>query len=166
MVAADVRWRSVSKASVECAQQAARAWDRYAEATGSSRTATKRQLLALTSMLEASILQERARTEIPLSDVIAEYERTKSGRSSAEIPIAVPDTPVARPSSVEAPVARSSSRERQDTGERDRTGELSERGGWAWLRPFRSYDEYEETLLRALTELDTHEHQLEGLRAR
>ena len=31
----------------------------------------------------------------------------------------------------------------RDTGERDRTDELRKRHGWAWLRPFRSYDGYE-----------------------
>ncbi len=36
-----------------------------------------------------------------------------------------------------------------DTGERDRTEELSQRRGWAWLRPFRRLDEYE----RAVEEL-------------
>src|ERR1700722_14085461 len=58
MVAADVHlpWKAVSQSSVETAQEAARAWDRYADVSGSSRTATKRQLLALSSMLEVSIL--------------------------------------------------------------------------------------------------------------
>jgi hypothetical protein len=36
-----------------------------------------------------------------------------------------------------------------DTGERDRTRELRNRPGWAWMRPFRRLDEYE----RALEEL-------------
>ncbi|MDQ6778718.1 MAG: hypothetical protein M3071_21410 [Actinomycetota bacterium] len=171
MVAADVHlpWKTVSKASVEYAQQAARAWDRYAEASGSSHTATKRQLLALTSMLEASILQETAVTQMPLSDVIAEYERTKSGRAPADVRDALPsslDVPAARPSTLDVPAAPPRSRKRRNTGERDRTTELGERGGWAWLRPFRSYDEYEETLLRALSELDGHERQLEELQAR
>jgi hypothetical protein len=31
-------------------------------------------------------------------------------------------------------------------GDPDRSGELSERLGWAWLRPFRRYDEYERAL--------------------
>ena len=255
MVAADVSWRSVDQASVAVAQEAARAWDRYADASGSSHTATKRQLLALTSMLEASILQERALTEVPLRDAIAEYERARSRASSATPPLdreviarevatppldreviardAYPDMPVGRPrylslkdayevvpvesptpferpaerpssfdfpaalpssrevpeelSSVrevpaespmpidvpaepvtplEVPAARPSARKRRDTGERNRASELHERDGWAWLRPFRSYDEYEETLLRALAELDSHERELEELRVR
>jgi hypothetical protein len=212
MVAADahVGWKSVSATSVKDAQAAARAWDRYAEAMGSSRTATKRQLLALTSMLEASILHEQTQAEPPLVDVIAEYQRARSRPFSAGTSLPVPEVPVARPSfpepvalpnfqepmaapsfpepvatpSLPEPVALPSapepvaaapsrpepvarpSRKRRNTGERDRTDELSERGGWAWMRPFRSYDEYEETLLRALAELDTHERQLEELKVR
>src|ERR1700757_3190085 len=52
MVAADVRWKQISKESVTKAQEVARAWDRYAEASGSWHPATKRQLLTLRSMLE------------------------------------------------------------------------------------------------------------------
>ncbi len=37
----------------------------------------------------------------------------------------------------------------RDTGERDRTPELRDRAGWAWMRPFRRLDEYQ----RALDEL-------------
>ncbi|MDQ6806670.1 MAG: hypothetical protein M3065_17280 [Actinomycetota bacterium] len=234
MVAADVHlpWKTVSPASVETAQQAARAWDRYAEVSGSSRAATKRQLLALTSMLEVSILNESSQGEITLSGAIADYERGKSGHSRRETPMvrdtvpslpvgrtrylgledayevpadspvemparrrpvqmspehesylgipaerpahveapwesrAAAEAPIARPSSPDVPAERPSFRKRQNTGERDRTAELEERGGWAWLRPFRSYDEYEETLLRALEELDSHERQLGELQAR
>lgn len=197
MVAADshVQWRTVSRPNVATAQQAAIAWDRYVEASGISRTATKRQLLALTSMLEASILAEESRTEVPFADVIAEFERSRSRGIATETPAArpyapapadytyappaphaapapyapaapyappvapapaapvapAPPAPVAAPSAPEAPTHRKRLR---DTGERDRSKELHERGGWAWLRPFRSYDEYEETLLRALAELD------------
>jgi hypothetical protein len=35
------------------------------------------------------------------------------------------------------------SKERRDTGERDRTPELRKRHGWAWLRVFRRLDEWE-----------------------
>lgn len=34
-------------------------------------------------------------------------------------------------------------------GEPDRTPELRQRHGWAWLRPFRRYDEYRRALARA-----------------
>lgn len=36
--------------------------------------------------------------------------------------------------------------ERRPTGERDRTEELAGRHGWAWLRPFRRYEDYEAAL--------------------
>jgi hypothetical protein len=228
MVAADLHlpWQTVSESSVATAQEAARAWDRYADASGSSHAATKRQLLALTAMLEASILQESALTELPLSDAIAEYEGSKAGHARpavradipttvrADVPIrgtrylgladayevpaeepprrvrtpriveapvevphfdeepiadvATPEVPVAAevPVGAEKPAARRSRKPRRDTGERDRSAELEERGGWAWLRPFRSYDEYEETLLRALSELDSHERELEEMKVR
>jgi hypothetical protein len=242
MVAADVHvpWKTVSDSSVATAQEAARAWDRYAEASGSSRAATKRQLLALTSMLEVSILNETSQGEMPLGDAIAEYERARAGlpryaplvRDTAPaVPVGhtrylsladayevVPDespsrfeaprerpshfeAPAERPTPVEVPVPERQSplevsaeparaievaadpprpveevpaarprkvqpRKRRNTGENDRTAELQERDGWAWMRPFRSYDEYEETLLRALAEIDSHERELELLRVR
>jgi hypothetical protein len=34
-------------------------------------------------------------------------------------------------------------------GDPDRSAELRDKGGWAWLRPFRRYDEYERALERA-----------------
>jgi hypothetical protein len=37
-------------------------------------------------------------------------------------------------------------RRRRDTGERDRSGELSHRHGWAWLRPFRRYEDFQAAL--------------------
>lgn len=234
MVAAEVSvsWTDVNQSSVKVAQQAARAWDRYAEASGSSRTATKRQLLALTSMLEASILEDETGTELPLCDAITEFERARS-RGSSDVPMAapafpatpvgrtpvgrtrylgltdayeapaevptppevpahshvidlpvaapsvpdipeaapsvpeVPEVPDAAPSISQAPAVRRALRPRRETGERDRTDELRDRDGWAWMRPFRTYDEYEETLLRALAEIEGHdERQLEELQVR
>jgi hypothetical protein len=38
---------------------------------------------------------------------------------------------------------------RRETGERDRTPELRHRPGWAWLRIFRRYDEFEDAVSRA-----------------
>jgi hypothetical protein len=134
MVAADVSWRHINPAAVERAQEAARAWDRYADATQKPHPATKRQLLALRAMLEASILEDSAATEMPLSKAIAEHEHSRRAGAAAGQPAPM------RP------------RHRRDTGERDRTSELRERGGWSWLRPFRNYDDYEEAL-RALSAL-------------
>jgi hypothetical protein len=133
MVAADVAWQRIDRASVAQAQEAARAWDRYSEATKGWHPATKRQLLALRAMLEASILEESAATDMPLSQAIAEHKRARSRRFSAEA----------------RRVGRPRSGQRADTGERDRTSELRGRTGWSWLRLFRNYDDYEQAL-RAL----------------
>ena len=51
-------------------------------------------------------------------------------------------------------------RRRRDTGERDRTAELSQREGWAWLRPFRRYDAYE-LAVRELERREAPERELE-----
>jgi hypothetical protein len=132
----------------------ARAWDRYA-GVRFARRATQRELLTLRTMLVASIEAQSAspvdlsagasvarriatqRTAVPdvdLSAAIAEHEALKARNEAAsrltEVPTTLP-------------------RELPDTGERDRTDELSRRHGWAWLRPFRRYDDYE----RALEEL-------------
>jgi hypothetical protein len=50
----------------------------------------------------------------------------------------------------------------RDTGERDRTPELRDRVGWAWMRPFRRLDEYE----RALDDLARTERHAEESRER
>jgi hypothetical protein len=72
--------------------------------------------------------------------------RTLQAMLEASIAIEeVPELPVARP------------RERPDTGERHRGGELGAREGWAWLRPFRRLDEYE----RALAQLAERERDVE-----
>ncbi len=144
MVAADVRWQCVDRDSVARAQEAARAWDRYTEATNAWHPATKRQLLALRAMLEASILEESAGTGMPLSAAIAEHERARSIRAATD---AQPGLPSRRG-------VRSGSR--QPTGERDRTSELRGRWGWSWTRPVRSYEDYEEAL-RSLAEPDRRE---------
>jgi hypothetical protein len=184
MAAADVRWLQVSKSSVEVAKEAAWAWDRYAGAR-SLRPATKRQLIALQAMLEASILEETARTDVPLADVIAEHRLAMERGAFAPAPVEtsftapLPSRPAAddatfaplpsRPAADEAPAAPIAPRRRRDTretGERDRSSELSEREGWSWLRPFRNYDQYEEALVRALAELDRHEAELDEAVAR
>ncbi|MDQ6605789.1 MAG: hypothetical protein M3Z06_04485 [Actinomycetota bacterium] len=144
MVAADVRWQCIDRDSVARAQEAARAWDRYTEATNAWHPATKRQLLALRAMLEASILEQSTSNGMPLSAAIAEHERARSSRRASDARTGTPPTPGLR------------SRSRQPTGERDRTSELRGRWGWSWTRPVRSYEDYEETL-RSLPESDRRE---------
>jgi hypothetical protein len=117
----------------------ARSWDRYTRAGKGPRRASERELLTLRTMLEASIaLDQRGNGE--LAAAIADHEATVARREAA------------------SPEHREPRRPRRDTGERDRMGELRHRPGWAWLRLFRRYDEYE----RALDEL----RELESERSR
>lgn len=55
------------------------------------------------------------------------------------------------------------SRRRRPTGERDRTSELRHRPGWAWLRIFRRYDDYEAALAAARERPATPERELSGV---
>jgi hypothetical protein len=98
----------------------ARAWDRYTEARN-ARRATTRELCTLRAMLEASLYYE------PESGDLA--------RAAAELR-------ERRPPAAQKPA-------RRDTRERDRSGELRRRPGWAWLRVFRRYDDWQEALARA-----------------
>jgi hypothetical protein len=101
----------------------ARAWDRYTEAR-SARRATGREVRMLCAMLEASLYYE------PDSGDLA--------RAAAELR--------ERRATAEAGTAKEP---RRDTGERERSGELRPRPGWAWLRVFRRYDDWQEALARA-----------------
>ena len=99
----------------------AHAWDRYTGAT-EMRQATGRELRTLRAMLEASLYyEERADHELARA---ASERRAAAGGEAAASPSA-------------------------DTGERDRTPELRRRHGWAWLRPFRRLDDYEDAVREA-----------------
>ncbi len=113
----------------------ARAWDRYSGAR-LPRRASERETRALRSMLEASIELE-TEPVVSLRAGIAAHKASQARSRAA--------------SAVESRAAEArDAATRLDSGERDRTDELSGREGWAWLRPFRRYDEYE----RALRALD------------
>jgi hypothetical protein len=110
----------------------ARAWDRFAsrgKRGRGARRATERELLVLTSHLEASLLADDAPTS-ELAAAMSEHRQLLAERSRG------PEKPS------EAP--------RQRPGDPDRSSELRRRGGWSWLRVVRSYDEYEQ----ALSQLD------------
>ena len=96
----------------------ARAWDRYTRAGKSPRPATERELLTLRTMLESSIALDSGIDE-ELKQAVARHKAAK-GRNRIG--------------------------PRQPTGETDRTEELRDRPGWAWLRPFRRYDTYQMAL--------------------
>jgi hypothetical protein len=100
----------------------AHAWDRFAfreSRTGVARRATERELRVLRTHLETSLLEE----EIPASALqaaVAEHRRLVADRADGE--------PRERP------------------GDPDRSKELRLKPGWAWLRVFRRYDEYQGAL--------------------
>lgn len=162
----------------------ARAWDSYA-GVRFSRPASRRELLTLKTMLEASIEVESG-SPVDLTAAIGSFEAAIEHSHLAEsrpaVAAAAPFAPAvgaraAAPAgdppefdlgeaitAHEAAKARNrdaerraserraareaerTPRERPDTGERDRSDELEGRHGWAWLRPFRRYDDYERAL--------------------
>jgi hypothetical protein len=156
----------------------ARAWDNYA-GVRFSRPATRHELHTLRTMLHASIDLE---TEKPV-DLTAAISRLSAVRQAdiVETPVverAVVETappPVDLQAAIAAHMAskerssaaerakdllsRKPAPERRDTGERARTEELEGRHGWAWLRPFRRFDDFE----RAVQQLE--EAELAGLAA-
>lgn len=110
----------------------AHAWDRFAfrgGRVGSARRATERELLVLRTHLEASLLEEDGPNP-ELARAVAEHRNLISKR------------PENRESD------RTASMRPRRVGDRDRTAELRRREGWAWLRVFRRYDQYERALER------------------
>ena len=97
----------------------AKAWDRYTGAKGGRpRPARDRELRTLRTMLEASVAMDVLGGTSELGQAIQEHQ-ARTGQPAPEWP---------------------------DTGGRDRTPELRQRPGWAWLRIFRRYDAYEAAL--------------------
>jgi hypothetical protein len=106
----------------------AHAWDRFASADGRARRASGRELRVLTSQLEASLLEEEP---IDFASVIDEHAALVQRRPEAT-----------HGAQCTAP----------RPGDPDRTLELRGRDGWAWLRPFRRYDDYTRALDRVEAE--------------
>ncbi|MDQ3644559.1 MAG: hypothetical protein M3356_03500, partial [Actinomycetota bacterium] len=113
----------------------ARAWDRYA-GVRLPREARASELRTLRSMLETSIELE-SEADVPLLHAAIVAHRTSQARTEA--------LAAARETRSSVPEKRAPA-PRRDSGERDRTGELSRRHGWAWMRPVRRYDDYERAL--------------------
>ena len=101
----------------------ARAWDRYTGARR-PRPATEREVRTLKAMLEASLWDG----ESELAAAMAEHRRI------ADCGLRIAETP------------------RRQTGERNRLRELRNRPGWAWLRVFRRYDDFQAALAQAESE--------------
>jgi hypothetical protein len=110
----------------------ARAWDRFTGARR-PRLATDRELRALTSYLEHSLLRDEQGGE----SLSAVAERIRSQRATATAARREPP----------------SSRHRRPTGDRHRARELRRRRFWAWLRPTRRYDVFAESVAAAEQQL-------------
>src|SRR4051812_12254654 len=100
----------------------AKAWDRYTGARRRPRPATQRELRTLRAMLEASLFYGGSE----LAEAANEHRRSVDSRQSAV--------------------------GKRDTGERSRTKELKHKPGWAWLRVFRRYDDFQAALAQAESE--------------
>ena len=103
----------------------ARAWDRFTDAGGRARRASRRELRVLVSHLESSL---EAEDQPALGEAIREHAalRDRSARRQA----------AGRP------------------GDPDRGPELSRHAGWAWLRPVRRYEDYARALEQLQTDAD------------
>jgi hypothetical protein len=118
----------------------ARTWDFFTGARR-PRLATRRELRTLRSYLEMSLIDSEYATHEPMSVVAdrlrAERSRWRREAAAAESERTTPAT------------ERRRSKPMLDTGETDRSAELNDRRGWAWIRPTRSYDEYRRRIAAA-----------------
>lgn len=122
----------------------AKAWDRFAfRGAGApvARRASGRELLILRTHLEASLLDDDGPAP-DLAGAMAEHRElvARRARSQAFEPTAGRDR------------RRESRAARERPGDPDRSRELRTRHGWAWMRVFRRYDEYERALERVQEE--------------
>jgi hypothetical protein len=110
----------------------ARAWDRFTGARR-PRLATDRELRALTSYLEHSLLRDEQGGD----SLSAVAQRIRAERAT------------------QPPDGRASTRARstRPTGDRHRARELRRRRFWAWLRPTRRYDVFAESIAAAEQQL-------------
>jgi hypothetical protein len=125
----------------------ARAWDRFAyrdTRSKSARRATERELLILRTHLETSLLEDDGPTP-DLRGAVAAHLELVGNREVAEA--------AAAPEPRERATAR--------PGDPDRSRELRRRHGWAWLRVFRRYDDYQRALERVQSENEALERQEE-----
>jgi hypothetical protein len=137
----------------------AKAWDAFAfrgTRVRVARRATERELLILRTHLEASLLDEDGPAPdlgaalVAHQELVADRARRR-GRTIAE---------------ADAQAAARSKRPRRSAdavrpGDPDRSRELRTRPGWAWMRVFRRYDEYERALARLQQEQDAVERRRE-----
>jgi hypothetical protein len=118
----------------------ARAWDRFAfrgARVRVARRATERELLILRTHLEASLLADEGPAP-DLAGALAEHRELLARRTHS----------VGDPRTERVTRQRPERDRRPRPGDPDRTRELRGRPGWAWMRIFRRYDDYERALAR------------------
>jgi hypothetical protein len=119
----------------------ARAWDRFGfrgARAGAARRATERELLVLKTHLEASLLEDDA-PNTELARAMVEHRALVAQRSGDHEPRRAEDDRRLPPGDRDRSLR---------PGDQDRSRELRRREGWAWLRIFRRYDDYERALDR------------------
>jgi hypothetical protein len=142
----------------------ARAWDEFCfrgvrKGRRRPRLATSTELATLRAHIEASLLVEE---QIDLAAAVAEHRDLSERRLASEQQAAREhrlaeqraaenarmehEMDVQRERELEAARGHITRPERVRPGDPDRSGELSRRPGWRWLRVMRSYDEYEQAL--------------------
>ena len=135
----------------------AKTWDRFGGITGRrARRATKRELLILTTHLELSLLAD-SEPAPDLAVALAEH-RTLVARNERAASRRHDNDRAARRERARAQRAIAALR----PGEPNRSSELRDAPGWAWMRVFRRYDDYE----RALALLETQSGRLAERRPR
>ena len=118
-------------------------WDRFGGIHGRrARRATERERLILTTHLEMSLLAD-SEPAPDLALALAEHRRLVARRERAASPRHDHDRAARRE---RARAARAIAAIRP--GDPDRDAELRSSPGWAWMRAFRRYDDYERALAR------------------
>jgi hypothetical protein len=123
------------------AEAFAKTWDRFGGIKGRrARRATERELLILTTNLEMSLVADTAQAP-DLAAALAEHRQL----------LAQDDHAQHRDRERERAAHRERARARRAIegmrpGDAERSRELRREPGWAWMRVFRRYDDYERTL--------------------
>jgi hypothetical protein len=126
----------------------AKTWDSFGGIRGRrARRASERELLILTTHLEMSLLAD-SEPAPDLALALAEHRRLVASRQRAASHRHDDFDRAARRERVRATRAIEAIR----PGEPDRSAELGGSPGWAWMRVFRRYDDYERALARLETQ--------------
>ncbi len=89
---------------------------------------------------------ERERARAIIANQASTLRRRAWPRPAAPAPTPVEARPAVAPATLPAPAPVPTPMAAPRREQRDQVQELAARSGWAWLRPFSSYDDYEQTL--------------------